>query len=64
MSLFSAFFGCFMRSSSQVSDDHVGGSGSCTKECSSELKPKSKSKSSGGPILVSYFPVSSNLSRL
>ncbi|KAG2669350.1 hypothetical protein I3843_14G029800 [Carya illinoinensis] len=60
MSLFSAFFGCFMLSSSRVSDDiNVGGSG--MKECSSK---KSRSKSSGARIVVSHFPVNSYLSRL
>ncbi|PON52364.1 hypothetical protein PanWU01x14_210000 [Parasponia andersonii] len=63
MALFSSFFNCFhvpSSSSSRVSD-HV--------ECS-ELKveksksSRSKSKSSKAPVVVSYFPVNSHLSRL
>ncbi|GMY22258.1 protein QUIRKY-like [Fagus crenata] len=57
MALFSAFFKCFVPSSlSQVSDDVI--------KADSSEKPKNKSKSSGAPIVVSYFPVNSNLSRL
>ncbi|KAG2672307.1 hypothetical protein I3843_13G031800 [Carya illinoinensis] len=62
MSLFSAFLGCLICCKSPVSDD-VGGPP--VKECSSsDHKAKRKSKSSGAPIVVSYFPVNSNLSRL
>ncbi|KAK4591608.1 hypothetical protein RGQ29_016151 [Quercus rubra] len=59
MALFSAFFKCFVPSSlSQVSD------GAMKAESSEKSKSKSKSKPSGAPIVVSYFPVNSNLSRL
>ncbi|KAI5576014.1 hypothetical protein POPTR_009G022366v4 [Populus trichocarpa] len=51
---FSAIFSCFVPSdSSRVSDDAVA----CSKEVSNKSeKPKSKSKSSGAPVVVSYFP--------
>ncbi|KAL4601441.1 hypothetical protein ACB092_11G274000 [Castanea dentata] len=59
MALFSAFFKCFVPSSlSQVSDDAMKA------ESSEKSKSKSKSKPSGAPIVVSYFPVNSMLSRL
>ncbi|KAG6680301.1 hypothetical protein I3842_13G035200 [Carya illinoinensis] len=61
MSLFSAFLGCLMCSKSPVSDD-VGGAP--VKEYSPDHKTKRKSKSSGAPIVVSYFPVNSNISQL
>ncbi|KAJ0094574.1 hypothetical protein Patl1_17259 [Pistacia atlantica] len=57
MGLFSVILNCFMpSSSSKVSDDVV-------KVYSSD-KSKSKSKSSGAPLVVPYFPVNSMLSRL
>ncbi|KAJ0038992.1 hypothetical protein Pint_24079 [Pistacia integerrima] len=58
MGLFSVILNCFMpSSSSKVSDDDV------VKVYSSD-KSKSKSKSSGAPLVVPYFPVNSMLSRL
>ncbi|KAE9584910.1 hypothetical protein Lalb_Chr25g0283431 [Lupinus albus] len=59
MALMSFFFNCFAPSSSQIIDSK----GSQLKSQSSE-KPKSKSKSKGAPIVVSYFPVNSHPSRL
>ncbi|KDP43423.1 hypothetical protein JCGZ_16711 [Jatropha curcas] len=61
---FSAMFSCFVpssSSSSRVSDDaevsNIKGS--------NVQKPKSKSKSSSSaPIVVSYFPINSYMSRL
>ncbi|CAK8565167.1 unnamed protein product [Lathyrus sativus] len=64
MALISSFFYCFGLSSnlsSQVSN--YDEKSSQTKVSSSE-KPKRKEKSKGAPIIVSYFPVNSNLSRL
>ncbi|GMY22224.1 hypothetical protein FCV25MIE_17500 [Fagus crenata] len=59
MALFSALFTCFVPSeSSRVSDDAMKA------DSSEKAKNKSKSKSSGAPIVVSYFPVNSYLSRL
>ncbi|KAE9584900.1 hypothetical protein Lalb_Chr25g0283311 [Lupinus albus] len=63
MALISVFLNCFApskSSSSQVSDHAEG---SQLKSLSSE-KPKSKTKSKGAPIVVSYFPINSHLSRL
>ncbi|XP_018481259.1 uncharacterized protein LOC130511755 [Raphanus sativus] len=62
MSLFASFFGCFVpKSGSKISS--IDGSTSNSKVMSLE-KPKRKSDSSRAPIIVSYFPVGSNLSRL
>ncbi|KAF8095546.1 hypothetical protein N665_0330s0028 [Sinapis alba] len=61
MSLFTSFLSCFVpKSSSKISsiDD-----GSIPKGLSLE-KPKSKSESLRAPIIVSYFPGGSILSRL
>nr|POF23476.1 hypothetical protein CFP56_40053 [Quercus suber] len=59
MALFSALIKCFVpSSSSQVSDDAMKA------DSSEKPKGKDKSKSSGAPIVLSYFPVNSNLSRL
>ncbi|KAJ6964104.1 hypothetical protein NC652_002404 [Populus alba x Populus x berolinensis] len=55
MGHFSAIFSCFVPSaSSRVRDEAHN---------KAEI-PKSKSKSSGAPIVASYFPVNSYLSRL
>ncbi|KAJ9685769.1 hypothetical protein PVL29_017711 [Vitis rotundifolia] len=61
--VFSAIISCFLpsSSSSRVSDD-AGGSGS--KVPSMGKDKMSKSKSSGAPIVLSYFPLNSYLSRL
>ncbi|GMY22223.1 hypothetical protein FCV25MIE_17464 [Fagus crenata] len=57
MALFSALFTCFVPSAlSRVSDDAM--------KADSSEKAKNKSKSSGAPIVVSYFPVNSYLSRM
>ncbi|KAH0871700.1 hypothetical protein HID58_078722, partial [Brassica napus] len=63
MSLFASFFGCFIpKSSSRISSDD--GSTSNSKVMSLE-KPKRKADdTSRAPIIVTYFPVGSNLSRL
>ncbi|OAY40087.1 hypothetical protein MANES_10G148600v8 [Manihot esculenta] len=63
----SAVFSCFVppsssSSSSRVADDAV--QASSMKAANAENKPKSKSKSSRAPIVVSYFPVNSYMSRL
>ncbi|KAL0006569.1 hypothetical protein SO802_008071 [Lithocarpus litseifolius] len=60
MALFSAFFNCFVPSSlSRVSNDAMKA------EPLEKPKNKTKSKSSSeAPIVVSYFPVNSYLSRL
>ncbi|CAL0310826.1 unnamed protein product [Lupinus luteus] len=63
MTLISVFFSCFASSTSsaaQVSNDDAG---SQLKSTSLE-KPNDKSKSKGAPIVVSYFPINSNPSRL
>ncbi|ONI20279.1 hypothetical protein PRUPE_2G006300 [Prunus persica] len=62
MAFFSAFWNCFMPSlsSQRVSDDAGGSSGV---KASKESKCKSKS-SSETPLVVSYFPSNSYLSRL
>jgi hypothetical protein len=59
---FSANFSCFVPSdSSRVSNDAVA----CSKEVSNKSeKPTSTSKSSGAPVVVSYFPRNSYLSPL
>ncbi|CAF2146807.1 unnamed protein product [Brassica rapa] len=60
MSLLASFFGCFVpKSGSKISSSD----GSNSKVMSLE-KPKSKSKSPRAPMIVSYFPVGSNLSHL
>ncbi|KAF8101089.1 hypothetical protein N665_0210s0024 [Sinapis alba] len=62
MSLLASFFGCFVsKSGSKISSSD--GSSSNSKALSLE-KPKGKSKSPRAPMIVSYFPVGSNLSRL
>ncbi|GFY92148.1 hypothetical protein Acr_08g0005440 [Actinidia rufa] len=64
MAFFSAVFNCFVQSlpSSQVSDD--ASSQKMRVASSVKLESKSPKTSSRAPIVVSYFPVSSNLSRL
>ncbi|CAN8276353.1 unnamed protein product [Cochlearia groenlandica] len=61
MSSFASFFGCFVpKSSSRISSNDGSNS-----EVLSLEKPKRKLESSSrGPIIVSYFPIGSNLSRL
>ncbi|KAL0798500.1 hypothetical protein Bca101_053675 [Brassica carinata] len=60
MSLFASFLSCLVpKSSSKISSID----GSILKGLSME-KPKSKSESIRAPIIVSYFPVVSRLSRL
>ncbi|KAG7547944.1 hypothetical protein ISN44_As12g031490 [Arabidopsis suecica] len=60
MSLFTSFFACFVpRSSVRVNTTDTN------LEVLSLKKPKSKTESSRTPtIVVSYFPVGSNLSRM
>ncbi|KAJ9158718.1 hypothetical protein P3X46_024280 [Hevea brasiliensis] len=63
---FSAVFSCFVpssssSSSSRVADDAVQVSGM---KAPNVEKPKSKPKSSSAPIVVSYFPMNSYMSRL
>ncbi|KAJ7949112.1 hypothetical protein O6P43_029493 [Quillaja saponaria] len=62
MALFSVLSSCFVpsSSSSRVSDD--AGS-SKLKALSSEKSKNTKAKSSGAPIVASYFPVNSYISR-
>ncbi|ESW21064.1 hypothetical protein PHAVU_005G038500 [Phaseolus vulgaris] len=63
MSFFSSFFNCFVPSSSssmRVSDVEDG----CESKAPSSEKQKKKSKSKGAPIVMSYFPMNSSLSRL
>ncbi|KAG5000277.1 hypothetical protein AAZX31_08G150500 [Glycine max] len=62
MDLMSSIFNCFVPSSSSQVSDYAKGS-SQLKSPSSE-KPKSKPKSKGAPIVVSYFPVNHYPSRL
>ncbi|CAL5201784.1 unnamed protein product [Lathyrus oleraceus] len=65
MAFISSFFICFGTSSnslSQVSD--YAEKPSQSKSSSSEKSLKSKEKPKGAPIVVSYFPINSNLSRL
>ncbi|XP_024005601.1 uncharacterized protein LOC112082240 [Eutrema salsugineum] len=60
MSLLASFFDCFFpKSGSRISSTDDSNSKVLSLE-----KPKSKSKSTRAPIIVSYFPVGSNLSRL
>ncbi|XAR54331.1 hypothetical protein NMG60_11029409 [Bertholletia excelsa] len=61
MALFSSVFGCLMPSSSRVNDD----AGDLKKKAASPEKRKSVSRSSSqAPIVMSYFPVNSQMSRL
>ncbi|GKV30285.1 hypothetical protein SLEP1_g39112 [Rubroshorea leprosula] len=62
MSFFSAIFSCFAPSSRVSSDDVAGGDYKKAKGQSKHISRKSKSR--GAPIVVSYFPLGSNLSRL
>ncbi|KAF8101525.1 hypothetical protein N665_0204s0022 [Sinapis alba] len=63
MSLFASFFGCFLpKSGSRVNS--IDGSSSNSKVMMSLEKPKRKADTSRAPVIVSYFPVGSNLSRL
>ncbi|KAF9665420.1 hypothetical protein SADUNF_Sadunf16G0120800 [Salix dunnii] len=59
MGHFTAIFSCFVPSASSRVTNEVTDEAHDNAE-----KPKSKSKSSGAPILVSYFPTNSYLSRL
>ncbi|KAK4372202.1 hypothetical protein RND71_007586 [Anisodus tanguticus] len=62
MALFSGLLSCFSSvpsSCSRVSDDVNNKSKS-----SEKLAAKSKKKSSSAPIIVSYFPINSQFSRL
>ncbi|KAJ7949111.1 hypothetical protein O6P43_029492 [Quillaja saponaria] len=63
MALFSVLFSCFVvsSSSSRVSDDARS---SKSKALSSDKSKNYKAKSSGAPIVASYFPVNSYVSRL
>ncbi|CAN8302731.1 unnamed protein product [Cochlearia groenlandica] len=59
MSLFTLLLSCFVsRSGSRISSTESN------IEVLSPRKPKSKIKSTRTPIIVFYFPVGSNLSRL
>ncbi|KAG2244777.1 hypothetical protein Bca52824_093389 [Brassica carinata] len=61
MSLLASLFGCFdSKSGSKISS----ADGSSNPKALSSEKSKSKSKSPRAPMIVSYFPVGSNLSRL
>ncbi|PON41424.1 hypothetical protein TorRG33x02_338130 [Trema orientale] len=65
MALFSSFFHCFQvpsSSSSRVSDHHIESAEPKVER--SKSSSTSKSKSSKAPVVVSYFPVNSYLSRL
>ncbi|OAY40085.1 hypothetical protein MANES_10G148400v8 [Manihot esculenta] len=65
--LSSVLFSCFLPSSSSSSSSRVADDAvqvSSMKAPNAENKPKSKSKSSTAPIVVSYFPINSYLSRL
>ncbi|CAL5201783.1 unnamed protein product [Lathyrus oleraceus] len=63
MALITYFFNCFGLSSSLSSQVSNYEQSSQPKTSSSE-KPKRNEKSKRAPIVVSYFPVNSNLSRL
>ncbi|CAH8315034.1 unnamed protein product [Eruca vesicaria subsp. sativa] len=63
MSLFASFFGCFV-SNSGSKINSIDGSNTSNSKVMSLEKPKRKSDTSRAPIIVSYFPVGSNLSRL
>ncbi|BAT93026.1 hypothetical protein VIGAN_07191100, partial [Vigna angularis var. angularis] len=64
MSFFSSFFNCCVSSSSsssrKVSDVEDG----CESKAPSSEKQKKKPKSKGAPVVMSYFPINSSLSRL
>ncbi|CAN6561666.1 unnamed protein product [Malus baccata var. baccata] len=63
MAVFSTFLNCFMPSS-QVSDEAIGSTSEKVPSSKKSKKNKSsKSSSSESPILVSYFPQNSYLSR-
>ncbi|OAY40086.1 hypothetical protein MANES_10G148500v8 [Manihot esculenta] len=65
--LSAVFFSCFVPSSSSSSSSRVADDAaqvSSMKVPNAENKPKSKSKSSSTPIVVSHFPINSYLSRL
>ncbi|KAL6328492.1 hypothetical protein AAG906_038686 [Vitis piasezkii] len=62
--VFSGILSCFLLSSSSSSPRASDDAGVLSPKKPSTVKDKSKSKSSGAPIVVSYFPVNSNLSRL
>ncbi|CAL5201780.1 unnamed protein product [Lathyrus oleraceus] len=65
MALISSFFNCFGPSSNSSSQVFYYDDKSYQLKSSYSLeKLKSKEKSKGAPIVVSYFPVNSNLSRL
>ncbi|POO00096.1 hypothetical protein TorRG33x02_042230 [Trema orientale] len=65
MALSSSFFNCFRPSSSSRVSDHIESS---KKKVASSMEKSSKSssesKSSKAPVVLSYFPVNSYLSRL
>ncbi|XP_017979782.1 PREDICTED: uncharacterized protein LOC108662753 [Theobroma cacao] len=66
MALFSvsALLSCFLpKAFSRVSDD-AQVAGMMKKSSSEKTETKSQSKGKGAPIVVSYFPVNSYLSRL
>ncbi|ESW21063.1 hypothetical protein PHAVU_005G038400 [Phaseolus vulgaris] len=60
MPLLSSFFSCFITSSSSGQVFDYGEESSP----SSSQKPKTKPKSKGAPLVVSYFPVNHYPSRL
>ncbi|KAL0790920.1 hypothetical protein Bca101_007166 [Brassica carinata] len=63
MSLFTSFLSCFVpKSSSRISS--INGTNDSNSKVLSLEKPKIKSKSPRAPVIVSYFPAGSNLSRL
>ncbi|CAF2133208.1 hypothetical protein YC2023_032838 [Brassica napus] len=63
MSLFTSFFGCFVpKSGSRISSDD--GSTSNSKVMSLEKAKRKADDTWRAPIIVTYFPVGSNLSRL
>ncbi|CAF1710572.1 hypothetical protein Bca4012_007254 [Brassica carinata] len=60
MSPLASFFGCFVpKSRAKISSTNDSNSKVLSLE-----KPKIKSKSPRAPVIVSYFPAGSNLSRL
>ncbi|BAT93027.1 hypothetical protein LR48_Vigan05g046500 [Vigna angularis] len=70
MPLMSSFFSCFIPSSSGQVFDYGERSSSSSSSLSSQMnlpsseKPKTKQKSKGAPIVLSYFPVNHYPSRL
>ncbi|GKV29308.1 hypothetical protein SLEP1_g38245 [Rubroshorea leprosula] len=66
MAFLSAVFSCFVPNSSSSSrvSDNAAGVASRKEEQSSSAKSRIGSKSKGAPIVASYFPLGSNLSRL